>query len=365
MRQNTAHYACLFLNDVPLLDVRTSVEFSHGAFPCAENHPLLNDHQRELIGTEYSLNGQQAAINLGWQLATREVVQARLANWSDFVQRHPQGYLYCFRGGLRSRTTQTLLRAEGIRYPLVEGGYKAMRNYLLAELEKQSKRLPFVVISGHTGSGKTELIQSAGRALDLEGIARHRGSSFGHTGHKQPAQIDFENRISIDLLKLAQNPGAVFIEDESRLIGCCALPPVLQNAMKAAPWVLVEEPLENRAKRIVRDYVQKAVPHIGDMETSAAAALGEALRSSLGKIRKRLGGLRYQQLDAQLAEANCALAQSGSSAAYVPLVMALLKEYYDGQYDYLMKKRESAPLFRGTLAEVNAWLANTGASLRV
>ncbi|WKD50322.1 tRNA 2-selenouridine(34) synthase MnmH [Microbulbifer spongiae] len=363
MRQNTAHYKCLFLNDVPLLDVRAPVEFSRGAFPCAENHPLLDNRQRELIGIEYSRNGQQAAIDLGWQLATREVVQAHLARWGNFVQRYPHGYLYCFRGGLRSRTTQNLLRAEGIHYPLVEGGYKAMRNYLLAELENLSKRLPIIVIAGHTGSGKTELIRNADRALDLEAIARHRGSSFGGTGHKQPVQVDFENRISIDLLKLAQNPGAVLIEDESRLIGCCALPPVLQNAMKGAPWVLVEETVEIRAKRIVRDYVQEALPHFSGTETAAAAALGEALRSSLGKLRKRLGGLRYQQLDAQLAEANCALVQSGCSKAYVPLVVALLKEYYDGQYDYLMKKRKSAPLFRGTHAEVNTWLTKSGVSL--
>ncbi|SEA08374.1 tRNA 2-selenouridine(34) synthase MnmH [Microbulbifer marinus] len=358
MRQNTADYKYLFLNDVPLLDARAPVEFARGAFPQAENLPLLDDRQRELVGTEYKRAGQQAAIDLGWRLATAEVRADRLAAWSDFVRRHPDGYLYCFRGGLRSRTTQQLLRAEGIDYPLVEGGYKAMRNFLLDELDKQCAQLPLIVIAGHTGSGKTELIQRAARAVDLEAIARHRGSSFGRTGREQPAQIDFENRVSIDLLKLAQAPGSVFVEDESRLIGRCAVPPVLQQAMKAAPRVLVEESVEARARRIVRDYVNEALPRFGGGERGAAETLGEELRNNLGKIQKRLGGLRYRQLDEQLQDANRELAASGSADAYIPLVMALLREYYDGTYDYLMEKREGEILFRGSFAEVADWLAS-------
>ncbi|MFA0812515.1 tRNA 2-selenouridine(34) synthase MnmH [Microbulbifer epialgicus] len=356
MRQDTANYQKLFLDDTPLMDVRAAVEFQRGAFPCSENHPLLDDRQRELVGTEYKNQGQQAAIALGWKLATQGVVEDRLFAWKTFIDKFPQGYLYCFRGGLRSRTTQKILCDEGIDYPLIEGGYKAMRNYLLNELENHSRQLSLVVIAGHTGCGKTELIQSTPRALDLEAIAQHRGSSFGRTGQEQPSQIDFENRVSIDLLKLAQAPGQVFVEDESRLIGRCALPPVLQAAMKVAPRVLVEESLENRARRIVRDYVNRALPRFGSADISAAADLGEDLRNNLSKIRKRLGGLRYQQLDTQLAEANRELEHSGNSEAYIPLVMALLREYYDGSYTYLMKKRKSEVLFCGNHCEVQDWL---------
>ncbi|WP_299586680.1 tRNA 2-selenouridine(34) synthase MnmH [uncultured Microbulbifer sp.] len=355
MRQNTADYRALFLNDIPLMDVRAAIEFQRGAFPYAQNFPLLDDRQREIIGIEYKQKGQQAAIDLGWQLATTDVVKQRLNRWCQFIRQHPQGYLYCFRGGLRSRTTQQLLRDAGVDYPLVEGGYKAMRNYLLTELENLSQQLPMIVIAGHTGSGKTELIQGINRSLDLEAIARHRGSSFGSTDGKQPAQIDFENQLSINLLKLSQAAGPVFIEDESRLIGRCALPPLLQSAMKKAPRVLVEEPLEQRAQRIVRDYVCEALPHFGG-EAISAKALGDKLRNNLNKIRKRLGGLRYQQLDAQLVEANGELERSGHHDAYIPLVINLLREYYDGSYSYLMEKRESAILFRGNYDEVKEWL---------
>ncbi|WP_308365837.1 MULTISPECIES: tRNA 2-selenouridine(34) synthase MnmH [unclassified Microbulbifer] len=350
MRQND--YRQLFLLDTPLMDVRAPVEFARGAFPAAENHPLLDDRQRELVGTEYKRSGQQAAIELGWKLATPEVRAQCLSNWSDFVRRHPDGCLYCFRGGLRSRTAQQLLRDEGIHYPLVEGGYKAMRNFLLAELEQNCAQLPLVVIAGRTGSGKTELIRRAARMVDLEGIARHRGSSFGRTGQPQPAQIDFENCISIDLLKLTQTAGPVFLEDESHLIGRCALPLPLQAAMQAAPRVLVEEPVEARARRIVEDYVAGALSRF-----DGAAALGEELRSNLGKIQKRLGGLRYQQLDEQLRDANLELERSGNADTYIPLVTALLRDYYDGSYDYLMSKREGEILFRGGFDEVAEWLA--------
>lgn len=358
MRQNTADYRYLFLDDIPLLDTRAPVEFARGAFPRAENLPLLDDRQRQMVGTEYKRAGQQAAVDLGWRLATPDVRAQRLAAWSDFIQRHPGGYLYCFRGGLRSHTTQQLLRAEGIDYPLVEGGYKAMRNFLLEELDQQCAHLPTIVIAGHTGSGKTELIQRARRSLDLEGIARHRGSSFGRTGREQPAQIDFENRVSIDLLKLAQSPGPVFVEDESRLIGRCFLPPVLQQALQAAPRVLVEESVGARAQRIVRDYVAEALPRFTDSEAEPAQALGEELRGNLARIRKRLGGLRYRQLDEQLREANRELARSGDADAYIPVVTALLRDYYDGSYEYQMKKREGEVLFRGSFAEVFDWLVN-------
>lgn len=357
MRLNTADYRQLFLEDTPLMDVRAPVEFTRGAFPTSENLPLLDDRQREQVGTEYKRSGQQAAIELGWKLATPEVRAERLAQWHDFVQRHPNGYLYCFRGGLRSRTTQQLLRQEGIELPLVEGGYKAMRNFLLEQLEQHCASVPLVVISGHTGSGKTDLIHLAHRALDLEGIACHRGSSFGRTSRPQPAQIDFENRVSIDLLKLAQSPGRVMVEDESRLIGRCALPPVLQQAMATAPRVLVQEPAEARARRIIRDYVADALVRFADSEQGAEQALGEDLRTSLGKIQKRLGGLRYRQLDDQLQDANQQLIQSGSADAYIPVVMSLLQEYYDGTYDYLMQQRQGEILFSGDFDAVAQWLA--------
>lgn len=355
MRQDTADLHRLFVTDTPLMDVRSPSEFNRGAFPQAQNLPLLDDAQRHIIGIEYRRKGQQAAIQLGWELGTKAVVAERVEYWLHYIQRHPEGYLYCFRGGLRSHTSQQILRDATIHYPLVEGGYKGMRTYLLEQLAHNCAQLPLIVIAGHSGSGKTELIQRCPRALDLEQRARHRGSSFGHSGEPQPTQINFENQISIDLLKLAQQSAAVFVEDESHLIGRCALPLPLQRAMKAAPQVMLDEPLEARARRIVKDYVCAALPRFA-ADSDPQQALGAQLQNGLSKLQKRLGSLRYQKLDQQLRQANLELQRNGNSEAYLPLVMTLLKNYYDKAYHHLMRQRQTNILFRGNYQEVAEWI---------
>lgn len=102
MRDDTDDYAKLFLNGVPMMDVRAPVEFGKGAFPGVINLPLMTDLERHKVGTCYKQHGQQAAINLGHRLVSGEVKAARIEAWSHFARQHPEGYLYCFRGGLRS-----------------------------------------------------------------------------------------------------------------------------------------------------------------------------------------------------------------------------------------------------------------------
>ena len=135
IRQDTENHQQLFLQDTPIMDVRAPVEFDKGAFPTSQNIPLLNDQQREAVGTCYKQKGQDAAISLGLELAIPEIREQRLTQWQQFITAHPEGYLYCFRGGLRSRTTQSWLKEQGIDYPLITGGYKAMRTYLLQQLD--------------------------------------------------------------------------------------------------------------------------------------------------------------------------------------------------------------------------------------
>ena len=129
MRDDTADYRRLFLQDTPLLDVRAPVEFARGAVPNATNLPLLDDLQREQIGIRYKNAGQEEAIRLGLELATPKIRAQRLRDWQGFSDAHPDGFIYCFRGGLRSRTTQQWLQQQGVDYPLVRGGYKAMRRF--------------------------------------------------------------------------------------------------------------------------------------------------------------------------------------------------------------------------------------------
>ena len=201
-RPDTNDYRALFLADTPMMDMRAPVEFAAGAFPSALSLPLMTDDERAEVGICYKNNGQQAAIALGQQLVCGELRAQRLRGWSDFAERNPNGYLYCFRGGLRSQTVQSWLRQQGIDYPLVRGGYKAMRRFLLDEMEQSIAKADFVLISGKTGTGKTRVIGDLSRSVDLEGLAGHRGSTFGQLPQEQPSQIQFENAVAIALMKL-------------------------------------------------------------------------------------------------------------------------------------------------------------------
>lgn len=218
MRADTADFRSLFLSGVPMLDVRAPLEFTRGAFPGAVNLPLMDDAERHAVGLCYAEKGQHAAIELGHQLVSGEHKAARVAAWSDFARAHPDGYLYCFRGGLRSQLVQQWLHDAGVDYPRVTGGYKAMRAFLIATLDAAAAGQQWLVLGGMTGSGKTDVLADVPAALDLEGHARHRGSAFGRRALAQPQQVDFENALAIDVLRrIDARFRALVVEDEGRL----------------------------------------------------------------------------------------------------------------------------------------------------
>ena len=354
-------YGALLLGDVPLLDVRAPVEFAKGAFPHATNLPLLNDQERHEIGICYSRKGQQAAIELGHKLVSGELRDERIRAWQAWCAQHPDGVIYCFRGGLRSQTVQAWLAEAGISRPLVAGGYKALRRFLLESFERDIHRQPLLILSGRTGTGKTRVIEALPRCIDLEGIAHHRGSAFGRRPGGQPSQIDFENRLSIDLLKRrAEADTELVLEDESRLIGRCHLPPVLQDRMKASPRVMIEEDLESRVQVTLDDYVRHPLQEFRQLfgEEPAFEKLADSLLDSLDRIRKRLGGARHQQLRESMAQALDRQRREGDSEGHREWIRPLLRDYYDPMYDYMLTKRDGDVLFTGTRDEVSDWLAS-------
>ncbi len=304
-RPDTEDYRALFLADAPIMDMRAPLEFAKGAFPSASSLPLMTDEERAQVGTCYKQRGQDAAIELGHQLVSGEVRSQRLAAWCDFARRHPEGYLYCFRGGLRSQTVQQWLREAGIDYPLVRGGYKAMRRFLIDELERCADAAQFVLISGKTGTGKTRVIHGLHDSVDLEGLANHRGSTFGQLPEPQPSQIDFENRLSIALLKrLANGRQRIFLEDEGRLIGRLYLPDALHKRMALAPMAVVEESLAERVNVVIDDYVIDLGQRYTQLHGDEGGRLhAEKLQADLQRIRKRLGGDRYQRVSQLMTDA--------------------------------------------------------------
>lgn len=364
----TRQYRELFLQDIPLLDVRAPVEFAEGAFPNAQNLPLLTDTERHEVGLRYHQEGQAAAIELGHRRVGGEVREARLQEWIDWYDRHPQGHLYCFRGGMRSALVQQWLAEAGRTIPRIEGGYKAMRRFLLQSLEKTAAALPLVLLSGRSGTGKTRVIERLEHSVDLEALARHRGSAFGRRPGGQPTQIDFENALAIRLLRLQaqqETAGArpVAIEDESKLVGHRLVPPALYTRMKAAPRVFIEEPLESRVQLTLEDYVVAPLGEYTEHHGAEQALphLGAELLASLDRIRNRLGGVRHRELRTLVESALETQARNGSVDAHRGWIEALLTEYYDPLYDHALRRQGQIgpPLFIGSRAEVLAFLDPT------
>ncbi|MDX3905681.1 MAG: tRNA 2-selenouridine(34) synthase MnmH [Pigmentiphaga sp.] len=351
MRGDIDDYRALFLRGVPMMDTRAPIEFGKGAFPGAVNLPLMTDIERQKVGTCYKQQGQDAAIALGHKLVSGRTKAERIAAWADFARAHPDGCLYCFRGGLRSQIVQTWLKEEaGIAYPRVVGGYKAMRGFLLQTIEQAVAECRFVVLGGMTGTGKTEVLQQLANGLDLEAHANHRGSSFGKHATAQPAQIDFENRVAVDILKKRDAGLDRFVlEDESHAIGSCSVPLSLYEGMQGYPIVWLEDTLENRVERILRDYVIDLSAEFVQIhgQEQGGAQFGQRLRQSLDNIRRRLGGERHQRLAAIMDAALAEQARSGEVRAHRAWIEELLVEYYDPMYAYQRKAKGSRIVFAG------------------
>ena len=362
----------LLINDVPLIDTRAPIEFAKGSFPAAVNLPLMSDDERAAVGTCYKEEGQDAAVALGHQLVSGEVKAKRLAGWAQFTEQHPNGALFCFRGGMRSAIVQQWLRETGIHYPRIAGGYKAMRRWLIDELERLCNERDVIVVSGKTGVAKTRLLnegtqgQPLSGAVDLEGLACHRGSAFGRRVEEQPSQINFEIAVAIAMMKSDRaSSGPLLLEDESRLIGRCALPLPLQRVIQQAPMVLVEAPLATRVRHTHENYI---LANLNDFERAAAGpqadsaagidafgAFATSLREALSRIQRRLGGDRYGTLQAQLNNA-LALHQQGDPNGHCTWIETLLRDYYDPMYEYQLSRKSNPVLFSGDYAAVADWL---------
>ena len=361
------------LQNCRLIDVRAPIEFAAGHFPGARNLPLLTDSERSQVGTTYKKQGKDAAIALGHQLVSGEVKEQRVNSWIAQIQdwqrfdggkshamKNPVA-LYCFRGGLRSRTTQAWLRERGYEIPLVEGGYKALRNQFIRLISETSLIHQFLVISGPTGSGKTQLLREvfgnpSFLALDFEKEANHRGSAFGALPGGQPSQVQFENRIGMILLKASSRSSVeipkFLVEDESRLVGSMAIPNDLFLHMRSSPVIWIDEPLGARVDRVFNDYILSR-------ETADPVALElvfEQYENAILAIQKRLGGLRAQEVLSDLRLAAGESIENQNHQLHKIWIEKLLVWYYDPQYLASLAKRAPEVIFRGNYYECRSWL---------
>jgi len=323
-----------------IIDVRAPIEVSRGAVPHAVSLPLMLDHERHQVGIRYAEAGQEAAVELGWRLVGPHLPE-RVEAWRAHAGTAPTAVM-CWRGGLRSAIASELIDRVNVRP--VAGGYKALRRHLMQALEPALERSELVVLSGLTGSGKTALLQrlrtssAALTCVDIEALARHRGSSFGATDDAQPAQASFELALASELI--LQAGSVVLVEDESRYVGRRTLPDALLRAMQRAPLALLEAPLEARVDRVFDEYVRDAAVRRG-----VAAAHADLVAGVL-RLRRRLGHQRVQLVTAALDAARADWLNRDAHSGWVRL---LLEQYYDRLYD-----RNRTALGRTVIAQGDA-----------
>ncbi|QSX33504.1 tRNA 2-selenouridine(34) synthase MnmH [Shewanella avicenniae] len=352
-------YNALFIEDRPLVDLRAPIEFTKGAFPTSHNLPLMTDRERELVGTCYKEQGPDAALTLGHQLVQGVTKQQRVDAWLSFFNAHPNGLFYCFRGGQRSQISQQWLKDAGIEIPYIAGGYKAMRQHLINVIDHAPQQQNMLVLSGITGSGKTEFLAARKEAVDLEGSANHRGSSFGKKTTPQPTQINFENQLAVALLKHQQrSPHLLLLEDESYLIGRNAIPKDFYAGMQQANVIVLETTFEQRLQRLRHEYVDIMLTDFirRDGERAGLSAFTDYLHQSINSIRKRLGHQNADELIAMIDAAINEQVQRNNPQLHLEWIGMLLTKYYDPMYEYQLAKKSARVVFRGNQLALNQWL---------
>ena len=204
-------------------------------------------------------------------------------------------------------------------------------------------------------SGKTHLLKQFPHYVDLEGLANHRGSSFGGLVNPQPTQINFENALATEFLKLRQSGNhPIFIEEEGRRIGQRVLPLSMHSAMLGDyPVVELETPMEDRVKVCVQDYVTDMFPlFYTDYGDRAYEEFRKVHLDSLGRIKKKVP--HHGEIHQQVSEALDLFEDCGDTSGFDEPTKAML-QYYDTMYDYQAKQRRGDVLFRGDSKSIIEW----------
>ena len=350
----------LVVEHTPLIDVRSPKEFAEGAFETAVNLPLMDDEERHLVGIRYAEEGSDEAVKLGHELVSGEKKEARVKAWLEFLKKHPDAAVYCFRGGMRSKIAREwILEASGKDIPRIPGGYKAFRRFLMENLETSPSEFDIVLIAGRTGSGKTKIIEKLENAADLEKLANHRGSAFGKALSPQPTQIDFENNLAFDLIRrLHAGRNRLVLEDESKNIGRRLIPPALLAKMSESPMALLETPFDERVENILEEYVVETQNRLAKLGTeNVLDEWSTLMRSSLDAIRKRLGAERHAEIALLLDDATERQRAGKGAAPHRGWIAELLNRYYDPMYDHQIEKKKNKIVFRGDAEAIRKFLA--------
>lgn len=290
------------------IDVRSPKEFNEATIPGSINIPVFNDEERAEIGTLYKQVGQEVAKDRGLEIFSQKL--------PDFIRAFKQidtpMTVFCWRGGMRSKTAATVLDLMGIHTTRLAGGVRTFRQWVVHELEQEDFPPTFIVLNGYTGSGKTALLKMLADKgfpiLDFEQLAGHRGSIFGQIGLEPSNQKKFDSLLVHELARLRQEP-YVFIEGESRRIGKVSMPSFLFNKKETGVQLSIHLPVEERVNNILADYEPDKYP--------------ELFQEAFQIIKKRLHTPIAKQIEDDLA-----IGDFGS------VIKLLLENYYDSRYEH-------------------------------
>lgn len=308
--------------NIPVLDVRSPVEFMPGHIPGSINIPLFTNEQRAQIGTIYKQQGTDAAVKLGESFANPQI-----PTYYKLVERAARGskkvLITCFRGGLRSKRFAELLAENGYEVYRLQGGYKSYRKNVYKSFSEQYS---FIVLGGMTGSGKTDILteleKRGEQIIDLEKLANHRGSVFGAIGQgKQPTTEQFENEL-FEKIALLDKKRMIWIEDESQRIGTVYLPEFFFKQIRTAPIVVLELDIKLRALRLSRDYISDGI---------------FPLIEGIKKIIKKLGNER------------AGMAEKAIKSGDYYKAATLILNYYDRSYFNCFDKKMNSNIMYFTL----------------
>ncbi len=297
----------------PIVDARSEGEFAQSHVIGALNLPILNNEERKVVGTIYKQEGSENAVLKGFEMVGsrfHEIIKEAIT-----FAPNKKVVLYCWRGGMRSQILSWLLAMAGFEVFRLKGGYKVYRSYTF-QLVRSSFTL--LVLGGKTGTGKTVLLKHLAlmgeQVIDLEGMANHKGSAFGGIGQiEQPSVEQFENLLAEDLRKLSSQK-TIWVENESRSIGCDIITAEFFDQMQNAPLIEIEKSDASRIAHIEKEY--------GRLPQNE---LIEAVR----KLRKRLGIQRMEEAIEAI--------QNQRNAEWISNLLI----YYDATYAHGMRRQEN------------------------
>lgn len=289
-----------------VIDARSPSEFALDHVPGAMNLPVLDDGERAHVGTVYVQQSRFLARRIGAALVARNVAHHLEAALAD----KPADYrplVYCWRGGQRSGAFATILSQIGWQVGVLEGGWKAWRKLVQRALYELPFPARLLMLDGNTGTAKTAILHKVaargGQVIDLEGLARHRGSLFGLVpGDVQPSQKAFESALAQVMTGLDPTR-PVLVEAESNRIGALRLPPALWLAMREAPRLRIDAPLAARAHWLTQAYGD-IIADPAELAVRIAALAPFQPRETLGEWQGLARQGEFETLAAQLMSAH-------------------------------------------------------------